>query len=29
LVNFINQSENWAKPVQGIKATGREPLQAT
>jgi uncharacterized protein (TIGR00730 family) len=29
LVNFINQSEHWVKPMQGTKTAGREPLQAT
>nr|WP_314578668.1 LOG family protein [uncultured Pseudomonas sp.] len=29
LVDYINLSENWAKPVQPQQARGREPLQAT
>jgi uncharacterized protein (TIGR00730 family) len=29
LVNFINQSEHWARPVQEKQVLGREPLQAT
>ena len=29
LVDYINQSENWAKPAQGHAVRGREPLKAT
>jgi uncharacterized protein (TIGR00730 family) len=29
LVNYINQSENWARPVQGKQNAGRQPLQAS
>lgn len=29
LVDFINLSENWAKPTQAQAARGREPLKAT
>lgn len=29
LVDFINLSENWAKPAQAQAARGREPLKAT
>jgi hypothetical protein len=29
LVDYINVSENWAKPVLPQQARGREPLQAT
>jgi uncharacterized protein (TIGR00730 family) len=29
LVNYINESENWARPVQAQTTQGREPLQAS
>jgi hypothetical protein len=29
LVDFINQSENWAKPADAKPSRGREPMQAT